>query len=130
MQLSPLYWTPEDALALRCSVEQVGCLRALPLREKKVTSDPDLRADVDAARRIAPWALLHLARLATGEGRAAVEACRLILDRAYGPPAPAAMGVQAPALPDFIDKAQRLTYGRADDEVSTNGGDAPPVNAH
>jgi hypothetical protein len=61
------YWTLEDALAQRCPVEHVGCLR--PPDGLWEPAPLDLRSH----------ALANLARLAMGEGRPAVEACVALL---------------------------------------------------
>jgi hypothetical protein len=128
----PLVWMPDDALARRCSVEQVGTLRVVDLDNSEVTSD--LRPDQAMAQRLAGFALMHLARLASGEGRAAVQAACEILSRAYGPAqAPLGVPAQAPAMPEWVDMHKRLAYvenGGLPSEVSTNGGASAPVSTH
>jgi len=107
MTVPALIWLPEDALALRCSVEEVGTLRpGAEVLERLQTG----REDQQLARRYAPLAMAHLARLAAADGRSAVSACIAILDRAYGP----SMAYQrdperssAPAMPDWLTE-QRL----------------------
>jgi|KBSMisStandDraft_5_1062788.scaffolds.fasta_scaffold00198_36 hypothetical protein len=102
-----LVWLPEDALALRCSVEEVGTLRPdVDVLERLQTG----REDQQLARRYAPLAVAHLARLAAGEGRSAVSACLAILDRAYGPSAafePPPERPASPAMPPWLTE-QRL----------------------
>ena len=102
-------WTPADALAFRCSLEEVGSLRApdpVPVLAG--------RADADLARTYAPRALRALARIMEGsDGRAGVEAAREILSRAYGPAltsanAPTSAG--AVPLDPWIDPEARLAY--------------------
>jgi hypothetical protein len=78
-----LIWLPDDALAGRCSVEEVGTLREG--NESLTLADGSL-SPAALARRLAPIALMHLARLAQGEGRPAVEACRELLTWAYVSP--------------------------------------------
>ena len=121
--LHPLVWLPEDALAFRCTVEEVGTLRK-GAREGHVEPPGDanadestLRGDQALARRLAPLALLHLSRLAAGEGRAAVEACRELLDRAYGPPVVSGgNGSDLPSTPlDPWLASSRLTYQKDND---------------
>jgi len=105
-----LVWLPEDALALRCSVEEVGTLR--PDVDVLERLGPG-REDQQLARRYAPLAVAHLARLAAGEGRSAVAACLALLERAYGPPAAAegenahASAGNSPAMPSWLTE-QRL----------------------
>jgi hypothetical protein len=102
------YWTPADALAFRCSVEQVGTLKpaeVLPSGESGIS---------DLARAYAPRALRALARVAEeGSGRPAVEAARLLLALAYPAPlpSPAASPAASPDLPApaWLDPS-RLAY--------------------
>ena len=114
---SPIIWTIEDALARRCSVDMVGCVRP-EIELSAVTPLPGERPDVAAAKRLAPYALMQLARLASGDGRAAVEACKELLHRAYGAPAAAQLPVEGQTWPEWMT-AQRLAYavgmGRTDD---------------
>lgn len=115
--MNPLVWLPEDALAFRCPVESVGCLRDPATLLGPPEGLPEgLRPDQAAAQRMAPFALLHLARLATGDGRSAVDACKELLLRAYGPPAAGAAPGQAPntAFPDWLTH-RRLAYQEGND---------------
>ena len=101
------YWTPADALAFRCSVEQVGTLKPAP-----VSGAPGQDLS-DLARAYAPRALRALARIAeSSDSRAGVDAARLLLELAY-PPAPAAPSAPAPLdeppAPDYLT-GQRLAY--------------------
>lgn len=105
------YWTPADALAFRCTVAEVGTLKP-PIAQLGNTG---LRDDVAEARRYAPRALRALARIMEeSNGRAAVEAARELLSRAYGPvarpepPAPALPQLEE-GWPDWL-KAQRLQH--------------------
>jgi hypothetical protein len=68
---SLVIWQPSDALEGRCSVADVGTLRPLSASSARAL-----------ARGLVPCALHSLARIAQGEGIAAVQACREILDRA------------------------------------------------
>lgn len=109
------YWTPADALALRCSVAQVGTLKPAESR-----APSDLREDVAEARLHAPRAFRALVRIMEGDSpRAALEAAREILTRAYGPallpaPAPANTTQAIPELPAQVSDEwlteQRLSY--------------------
>ena len=108
---SPIIWTIEDALARRCSVDMVGCVRP-EVELSAVTPLPGERADVAAAKRLAPYALMQLARLASGDGRAAVEACKELLHRAYGPPAAAQLPDGAEPWPEWMT-ARRLAYAES-----------------
>lgn len=94
--MSPLVWTPSDALALRCPVELVGTLR-------HDLDSPGPESDL-AKQRLAAFALAQLARLAQGEGRAAVDAARLLLERC----APA-IGGAPQDWPDWMTR-ERLGY--------------------
>jgi hypothetical protein len=113
---------PRDALNGECSVAQVGTLK--PLR---TFTEGGARWDVAEARSYAPRAMRALLRIAeAGEGRAAVEAAREILTRAFGPasfvPTP---DVQTSlSTPDWLT-GNRLTY-RSDrqDGVPPGGTDA------
>lgn len=108
------YWTPADALAFRCSVEQVGTLRPIA---HPVNPDSSVRADQAEARLHAPRAMRALVRIMeSGETRAALEAAKEVLARAYGapleppPPAPPAPTLPQPEeWPDWL-KAQRLQH--------------------
>lgn len=114
------YWTPEDALAFRCTIAQVGTLK--PAVSDSSPDSP--RADVDLARAYAPRAMRALARIMeNGDNRAAVEAAREILLRAYGPalpqvpaPAPVAPVDTPPPTPDHPPwlTAQRHAYKAPD----------------
>ncbi len=101
------YWTPADALAFRCSVEQVGTLKPA-----QVSGEPG-QALSDLARAYAPRALRALARIAeSSDSRAGVDAARLLLELAY-PPAPQAAPLPEPQepepAPDYLT-GQRLSY--------------------
>jgi hypothetical protein len=104
-------WTPADALAFRCTLEEVGSLRASD-------AAPVLagRADADLARGYAPRALRALARIMeASDGRAAVDAAREILSRAYGPAlASASAPTSAGTMPldPWIDPNSRLNYAK------------------
>jgi len=114
MALPSLLWLPEDALARRCRVEDVGTLRAaLP----GIDAPPGTRVDQAGAQQLAPLALLHLARLAAGDGRAAVEACRELLARAYGPPAASAPPDGGGEWPEWMGPARLGYMRRADAHV-------------
>ena len=111
-----LIWLPEDALQGRCSVADVGTLRPGGID----LAQPDGTLDVRAlARRLAPVALMHLARLAGGEGRSAVQACEALLAWAYESPRALAATSSLPGTGEWPDwlTAQRLRYA---DERSTN----------
>lgn len=111
------YWTPADALAFRCSVGQVGTLKPAAPSTPCDAGSADLREDVAEARRYAPRALRALVRIMeAGESRAALEAARELLTRAYGPPLaqaperPPLPGPQeAEPSPEWLD-GQRLAY--------------------
>lgn len=115
------YWTPADALAFRCSVEQVGTLR--PLSTEPVAQVSTLRPDVAEARLYAQRAMRALARIMeSGESRASLEAAREILLRAYGPALQPEPPPSAPPptdqpdprvlpAPDWLDMNSRLGYG-------------------
>ena len=113
------FWTPADALAFRCSVSEVGTLKAADAALDAQSHDDGLRADVREARLYAPRAMRALVRLMEGDSeRVALGAACEILRRAYGEPvqpAPAPVPAQpaqaAPELahPDWLD-AQRLAY--------------------
>jgi len=114
------YFTPDDALAFRCSVSQVGTLKPADVsRETQPGNDarPDMRDDVREALLYAPRAFRALVRIMeAGESRAALEAAKEILSRAYGPPmqpalpaAPARTMPDAQPHPDWLDR-QRLAY--------------------
>lgn len=104
------YWTPADALAFRCSVEQVGTLKP---REVAQPGNPGLRDDVAEARLYAPRALRALARvMEEGTGRAAVEAAREVLARAYGAPLQPLPPAPPPALPQSEEWPEWLTAQR------------------
>jgi hypothetical protein len=113
------YWTPADALALRCSVAQVGTLKPAEGSRNSETL-PDLRDDVREARLHAPRAFRALVRIMEGDSpRAALEAAREILTRAYGPallpaPAPATTTQAIPDVPAQVSDEwlteQRLSY--------------------
>jgi hypothetical protein len=120
--LHPLVWLPADALAFRCTVDEVGTLRKHPsVAPPEGAGDAQsqsqgVRLDVEAARRLAPHALLHLARLATGEGRSAVDACKELLLRAYGP-AQASPSDETTSTPlDPWLARSRLSYHADNDE--------------
>lgn len=114
-------WHPEDALAGRCTVDDVGYARPLaPLEILEAEGIPaDLREDARLARRYAARAIQALARLAEGDSRAAVDAAREILARAYGPPITATTATPAegaPGLPEWLTRYEHLTHtGRQDD---------------
>jgi hypothetical protein len=80
-----MIWTLEDALQGRCSVPEVGCVR---LEAQEATpAPPGARQDRVLALAYAPRALRALARvMEASDGRAAVEAAKELLARAYGPP--------------------------------------------
>lgn len=110
------YWMPADALAFRCSVEQVGTLK--PSDAQPVNPDSNLRPDVAEARLHAPRAMRALVRIMeSGETRAALEAAREILSRAYGaalqplppPPPPPDPGAPPPPEPEWLSP-ERLKY--------------------
>lgn len=121
------YWTPADALAFRCSVEEVGTLR--PREPLPVIAGE--RPDVTEARLYAVRAMRALARLAEGEGRTALEAAKAILDRAYGPallPAPPPPEAPLPQpeepWPPYITQQRHAYKMHADDARIDN------VDAH
>jgi len=91
-----IIWLPDDALAGRCSVDEVGTLREG--NESLLSPDGSL-SPAALARRLAPIALMHLARLAQGEGRPAVEACRELLLWAYVSPSAIQGSTSTPAVP-------------------------------
>jgi len=114
------YWTPADALALRCPVAAVGTLRPAAPRGE---SPAGIREDVDLARAHAPRALRALVRIMeAGESRASLEAAKELLLRAYGPaldqtpPAPAPVapvdGADPRALPapPWLETDKRHNY--------------------
>ena len=77
--LTSLVWLPEDAYAGRCSVAEVGHARPL----QPLGAPQDVQA---MARALAPHVLASLALLARSGGYGAVEAAKLVLTYAYGPP--------------------------------------------
>jgi hypothetical protein len=109
------YWTPADALAFRCSVAEVGTLK--PADVSRETQPGNLREDVAEARLYAGRAFRALVRVMEGDSpRAALEAAKEILLRAYGPalapaplPAPGAAPEGVPPHPEWLE-AQRLAY--------------------
>jgi hypothetical protein len=110
------YWTPADALAFRCSVQAVGTLK--PAATDAPLGNPELREDVAEARRYAPRAFRALVRIMeAGDTRAALEAARELLSRAYGPalaPVPTPPAAQpasdpAPPEPEWLTP-ERLAY--------------------
>lgn len=112
------YWTPEDALALRCEVAAVGTLRPAGAP----VSVAGEREDVTLARAHAPRAIRALVRIMESDApRAALEAAKELLMRAYGPayvaPAPAA---PAPALPQPEEWPEWLTQQRLADAYGLN----------
>ena len=125
------FWTPADALAFRCSVSEVGTLKAADVSRETQLGNDGLRDDVREARLYAPRALRALARIMEEDSpRAAVEAAKEILRRAYGDPvqpapaplpSPAKPATLAPELahPDWLDR-QRLAY-RAGEYDSPDG---------
>lgn len=120
------YFTPEDALAFRCSVAQVGTLKPADV-SRETQPGNDVRPDVTEARLHVPRAFRALVRIMEGDNqRAALEAAREILTRAYGPPmqpalpaAPARTMPDAQPHPDWLDR-QRLAY-RAGEYDSPSG---------
>ena len=108
------YWQPQDALEFRCPPEAVGTLRpgdAVPV--------PQGASDLQRmALAYAPRAMRALARLAEGEGRAAVLAAQAILAYAYPAPAPGAAPSPAPgalAPPPWLEEGKRLSYAAGPD---------------
>jgi len=111
------YWTPADALAFRCSVEQVGTLKPAPELPSGESGIHDL------ARAYAPRALRALARIAEeADTRAAVEAARTLLQLAYPsafqPPSAPPPKSGTPDVPDLPAPSwydpERLAYRRPD----------------
>jgi hypothetical protein len=119
------FWTPADALAFRCSVSEVGTLKAADVSRETQAGNAaraadGLRDDVREARLYAGRAFRALVRVMEGDApRPALEAAKEILRRAYGDPlqpAPAPVPVAQPAQaapglahPDWLDR-QRLAY--------------------
>ncbi len=109
------YWTPADALAFRCGVADVGTLKPADVSRETQPGNA-ARADVAEALLYAPRAFRALVRIMeSGESRAALEAAREILQRAYGPAlAPLPSPAQPAALPEAAHPewlaAQRLAY--------------------
>jgi hypothetical protein len=126
------YWTPQDALAFRCTVAQVGTLK--PLQDAQGIGADGLRTDVALARSYAPRALRALVRVMETEGGyAAVQAAREILLRAYGPPQTGLSAPGALPVPDWIGN-ERLAYRNApngpriDDPASNDLGEGHAVS--
>ena len=123
------FWTPADALAFRCGVAEVGTLKAANVSRETQPGNDGLRDDVREARLYAPRALRALARIMEEDSpRAAVEAAKEILRRAYGDPvqpapaplpSPAQPATLADTHPDWL-AAQRLAY-RAGEYDSPDG---------
>lgn len=112
-------WTMEDALALRCPMSYVGCVKAV----SDATAD-----DVQAlARSYAPRMLRNLARIAEGGGLAAVRAAQAILQLAATAPAPGAGGLPAP--PPWLDEQARLSYAAGRPALSDANVHASHANA-
>jgi hypothetical protein len=114
------FWAPADALAFRCSVAEVGTLKPANVSRETQPGNDGLRADVAEALLHAPRAFRALVRIMEGDSpRAALEAAKEILRRAYGDPvqpvpaplSPAQPAQGAPELahPDWLDR-QRLAY--------------------
>ena len=110
------FWTPDDALAFRCSVAEVGTLKSADAAAEHAADG--LRADVREARLYAPRAMRALVRIMEGERAApALQAACEILRRAYGDPEqPAPLPKPAAPAPhpyephpDWLDR-QRLAY--------------------
>lgn len=120
-------FTLDDALAKRCELSQVGHLREANESEVLDALDPsDIRT---LALRYAPRAVANLARLAEGEGRSALEAARLLLSYAYGPPAlPAPPAAPTPDELPFPAWAQRPAPGARLPPVESAGAIDGPGN--
>jgi hypothetical protein len=116
------FWTPADALAFRCSVSEVGTLKAADVSRETQAGNAaraadGLRDDVREARLYAGRAFRALVRVMEGDApRPALEAAKEILRRAYGEPVqpapaalPAAQAAPELAHPDWLDR-QRLAY--------------------
>ena len=106
------YWQPADALAFRCTPEEVGHLKPGPGAAVPV---PQGASDLQRmALAYAPRAMRALARIAEGEGRAAVLAAQAILAYAYPAPAPGMPSppkdVGALAPPPWLEEDKRLSY--------------------
>ena len=120
--MNPLVWTLEDALALRCPVELVGAHRT-PNGRPEGLLDP--LATPSGREGMRAFALAHLCRLAQGDGRPAVEACRELLARCGAP------ANEAPESADLLDllEGQRLAYRMHDASVG-NALPSVPNGAH
>lgn len=122
------FWTSDDAIAGRCSVAAVGFPRPVEVLDV-LPLLPGTREDAALAQRYAPRAMAALARLMEGEGRAAVEAAREVLARAYGPPVapvsnlPPANPGALPA-PEWLEPNRRLNY----QDLNNSAGDNPGMN--
>jgi hypothetical protein len=116
------FWTPADALAFRCSVSEVGTLKAADVSRETQPGNyahaaDGLRDDVREARLYAGRAFRALVRVMEGDApRPALEAAKEILRRAYGEPVqpapaalPAAEAAPEAAHPEWL-AAQRLAY--------------------
>lgn len=103
MQALSLIWLPEDALAGRCDVAEVGHQRPL----EAAAGPQDVRA---MAQALGPHVLASLALLARSGGYGAVEAARLLLAYAYGPPGQPAEPAPAQPAEGWRPAAGRLSY--------------------
>jgi len=109
--MHPTTWTLDDALALRCPVEAVGTLR--PASQ---VVGPALEPTQTTRERMVAFALAHLCRIAQGDDRAAVDACRELLTRCAPPPGEAT-GANGPASwPDWLT-SRRLAYQEGDERA-------------
>lgn len=90
------FWMPADALALRCSVAQVGTVK--PYSAAQAYGATSAR---ELAQLCAPRAIRALLRIAeSAQGLASVYAARELLDRAYGP------GEAIPGPPEALEERE------------------------
>ena len=116
--MHPTTWTLDDALALRCRVEDVGCLRpALQVLDAAQAPLPGTK------ERMAAFALANLCRIAQGDDRAAVDACRELLSRCAPPPEQATGANDPASWPDWLT-SRRLAYQEG---AAHEGGERAPV---
>lgn len=109
------YWSPADCLASRCSVAEVGTLRPQePQRAPQMALGG--REDVRLAREHVPRAIRALVRVMEGDNpRAALDAAKELLSRAYGPALPQTGETALPGMaqPDWLT-SQRHAYKAGD----------------
>ena len=138
--MNPLFWTLDDALALRCPVELVGAHRT-PNGRPDGLLDP--LATPSGREGMRSFALAHLCRLAQGDGRPAVEACRELLQRCGNEPAALQATQEGDDLLDAIvqgrnayrlasvDNALSSVVNRAHMQATNaNAMDSIPIEAH